>query len=100
MPHPTVANMAPLASAPPPTVHRRGPARPPHNQPRPAASATRATGALRPAASPGYSLRADGALSVFADGEPFVWVEYKFTPDSGEVFWVVFDCLTVHVRTS
>ena len=50
--------------------------------------------------STGYNFRQDVAASVFADGDTIYRVEYKFTPASGEVFWVVFDCLTVNVRTS
>ena len=50
--------------------------------------------------STGYNFRDDVAASVFADGDVIYRVEYKFTPASGEAFWVVFDCLTVNVRTS
>ncbi len=50
--------------------------------------------------STGYNFRDDVAAAVFADGDTIYRVEYKFTPASGEVFWVIFDCLTVNVRTS
>ena len=50
--------------------------------------------------STGYNFRDDVAASVFADGDVIYRVEYQFTPASGQVFWVIFDCLTVNVRTS
>ena len=50
--------------------------------------------------STGYNFREAVLAAVFPDGDTIYRVEYKFTPASGEVFWVVFDCLTVNVRTS
>ena len=50
--------------------------------------------------STGYNFRDDVAATVFADGDVIYRIEYSFTPASGEVFWVVYECLTVNVRTS
>ena len=50
--------------------------------------------------STGYNFREAVLAAVFPDGDAIYRVEYKFTPVSGEVFWVIFDCLTVNVRTS
>ena len=50
--------------------------------------------------STGYNFREDVLAAVFPDGDVIYRVEYQFTPASGQVFWVVFDCLSVNVRTS
>lgn len=48
----------------------------------------------------GYNFRHDAAASVFSTGATAYRVEYKFTPASGEVFFVVFELTTLNVYTS
>lgn len=48
----------------------------------------------------GYNFRYTLAASVFTTGGHRYLVEFKFTPSSGEVFWVVFELYAQNVRTS
>lgn len=48
----------------------------------------------------GYNFRHEMPASTFADGDKIYRVEYKFTPASGAVFWAVFDCYTINVRSN
>jgi hypothetical protein len=48
----------------------------------------------------GYNFRHDMPASAFPTGEHKYRVEYKFTPATGEVFWVLFDVTATNVRTS
>ncbi len=48
----------------------------------------------------GYNFRDDVAASVFATGDTLYRLEYKFTPATGEVFWVVYQEYAVAVHTS
>ena len=50
--------------------------------------------------STGYNFRHTVAASVLTTGNETYRIEYKFTPVSGEVFFVVFELSTINVLTS
>ena len=48
----------------------------------------------------GYNFKHDMPASAFSTGDHNYRIEYKFTPTSGEVFWVLFEVLATNVKTS
>lgn len=50
--------------------------------------------------STGYNFLHTVPATSFASGDTIYRVEYKFTPASGEVFWVVFEASALGVLTS
>ena len=50
--------------------------------------------------STGYNFRHDMPATTFATGGTTYRIEYKFTPASGEVYWVVFEVNCLPILTS
>ena len=50
--------------------------------------------------STGYNFRHDIAAAVFATGGHRYRIEYKFTPATGSVFWLVYEITAKSLRTS
>jgi hypothetical protein len=48
----------------------------------------------------GYNFRHTIGATVFSGGGKRYGIEYKFTPTSGEVYWVCYEVVTSNVRTS
>lgn len=48
----------------------------------------------------GYNFRQNIAATAFPTGNHVYEVEYKFTPATGEVFWVKYSLPAVNIRTS
>ena len=50
--------------------------------------------------SVGYNFKHAMSASAFPTGDHNYRIEYKFTPASGEIFWVLYEVFATNVRTS